>query len=188
MNILKKGMIFTIGMMAWVLARFTKWVPFPFMSEYLSLRAGRFGRLLRYQYYRRTLQSCGSNVTFPLGVHLSYPDIHIGNNVRLGHFSALGKVDIGDNVLIAAFCFIPSGGKQHGFERTDIPIMEQPGAQERIRIGDDVWIGANSVVMADVGQGSVIGAGSVITKPIPPFSIATGNPATVIRSRRESIP
>jgi acetyltransferase-like isoleucine patch superfamily enzyme len=57
----------------------------------------------------------------------------------------------------------------------------------RVSIGNDVWIGANSILLAGVvvGNGSVIGAGSVVTKQVPPYSIVAGNPAKVIRSRFE---
>jgi len=182
-NIVKKILHSLVAIVAWVLASLTGPVPFPSMSEFLSLVPGRLGRALRYAYYCQALEYCGENVTFPLGVHLSYEDVRIGNNVRLGHFSALGKVHIGDDVLIAAFCFIPSGSKQHSFERLDIPIRLQPGSLRHIQIGNDVWIGANSVIMADIGNGCVIGAGSVVTKPIPPYSIARGNPAGVVQTR-----
>ena len=78
---------------------------------------------------------------------------------------------------------IANGGGQHGIERLDIPIREQPGTWPRITIGRDSWIGDRAVVLADVGRQCVIGAGSVVTKPIPDRAIAVGNPAKVIRYR-----
>ena len=61
--------------------------------------------------------------------------------------------------------------------------MKQGGSPSRCRIGPDVWIGAGSIIMANVGRGCVIGAGSVVTKHIPDWSVAAGNPAKVIRQR-----
>lgn len=78
------------------------------------------------------------------------------------------------------------------FERLEIPQFrpyrypDDPaggGKLKRIYIGDDVWIGANAIIMDDVGNGSVVGAGSVVTLSVEPYSIVAGNPGRVLRSR-----
>ena len=71
----------------------------------------------------------------------------------------------------------------HAINRRDVPIRLQSGTLERINIGKDCWIGAKAVVMADVGDGSVVGAGSVVMKQVLPWSIVAGNPAKVIGIR-----
>jgi tetrahydrodipicolinate N-succinyltransferase len=81
---------------------------------------------------------------------------------------------------------IANGARQHGTVRLDIPIREQPGQWPRITIGRDTWIGDRAVVLADVGKHCVIGAGAVVTKPIPDYAVAVGNPARVIRFREGS--
>ena len=139
---------------------------------------------IRYAFYHKTLLSLGQNVNFMFGSNLSYQDITIGNNVRIGLGANIGLVDIGDDTLLAANCNLLSGSKMHGIEQTDIPIRLQKGVITRISIGKDCWLGANVVVMADIGDGCVIGSGSVVTKPLPPYSVAVGNPARVIRDRR----
>ena len=83
---------------------------------------------------------------------------------------------------------IPSGGAIHGTDDVDVPIREQPGVRTLVRIGEGTWIGGAAVVMADVGRHCVIGAGSVVTKPIPDYSVAAGVPARVIRLRRAGGP
>jgi virginiamycin A acetyltransferase len=78
-----------------------------------------------------------------------------------------------------------NGGSQHGIERLDLPIREQPGRWPRVTIGRDSWVGDRTVVLADVGHHCVVGAGSVVTKPLPDFAIAVGVPAKVIRYRND---
>jgi acetyltransferase-like isoleucine patch superfamily enzyme len=146
-----------------------------------------FGSIVRQTFYRHTLNFVGESVYFVFGCNFSYRNVSVGNNVRIGYGTCVGLVDIEDDTLIGPYCCLLSGGRMHGTERTDIPIRLQPGRLQRITIGRDCWLGANVVVMADIGEGSVIGSGSVITKPIPPWSVAAGNPAKVISSRNREI-
>lgn len=151
------------------------------VSQFISLIPLRFGEQVRYEFYRRTLAHCGKNVTISFGTIISYPDITIGDNVWLGSYNNVGHADIGDYVITARNCHFTSGN--HPFDRTDIPIMKQQGFPGRVRVGPDVWLGSGVVVIADIHHGCVIGAGSVVTHPIPPMSVAVGSPARVIRTR-----
>ena len=80
---------------------------------------------------------------------------------------------------------IVNGANQHGIDRLDTPIREQPGQWPRVTIGSDSWIGDRAVVMADVGRHCVVGAGAVVTKPVPDRAIVVGNPARVLKYRGE---
>ena len=78
--------------------------------------------------------------------------------------------------------------RNHRFDRTDIPMMEQGFEEERpVYIGNDVWIGDRALILPGVhiGDGSIIAAGAVVTKDVPPYSIAAGVPARKIRDRFE---
>lgn len=79
-------------------------------------------------------------------------------------------------------------GENHQFSRLDVPMRLQ-GYQEYppVYIDDDVWIGARVIILPGItiGKGSILGAGSVVTKDVPPFSIVAGNPARIIRNRLE---
>jgi acetyltransferase-like isoleucine patch superfamily enzyme len=94
-----------------------------------------------------------------------------------------GPITIGNNVRIAAFCVMISAN--HRFDDPDTPIRGQGMDPGPITIEDDVWIGARVNVLAGVtiGRGSVIGAGAVVTKDVPPYSVAVGVPAKVIGRR-----
>lgn len=153
------------------------------VSELLSLAPFAVGVLLRYEFYRRALRACGENVFISFGTVFYYPQISIGSNVLIGMFNTIHHVDFGNNVMTAEGCRFLSGSKYHNYDRIDIPMTMQGGKLKRIEIEDDVWIGANAVVMEDVGRGSIVGAGSVVVSKVEPFDIVAGNPAKVVKKR-----
>jgi virginiamycin A acetyltransferase len=157
---------------------------FVYVSELLSMIPFRTGNLVRYWFYRLMLKKCGKGVTINFGTIITYKDTTIGNNVWLGVNNIFGRVDIQDDVITAQACQFVSGKRGHGIDRTDVPIMSQPGEHTRLQIGPDVWFGANCTVAANVGKGCVIGSGAVVVQDIPDWSVAVGNPSRVIRSRR----
>lgn len=109
-------------------------------------------------------------------------NIIIGNNARIGIGSVvIGPVKLGNKVGLGQHVFI--SGFNHGYEDGYRDSNEQPLVKKEIIIDDDSHIGANSVVVAGVhiGKRCQIGAGSVVTKNIPDFCVAVGNPAKVIK-------
>jgi acetyltransferase-like isoleucine patch superfamily enzyme len=112
--------------------------------------------------------------------------ISMGANSAVNAYSFLGgsgSINIGRNVIMGQHvCFHP---ENHNFERTDIPIAQQGTTRLGITIEDDVWVGSDVAFLdgAHVGHGSVIGAGALVRGNIPPYSIAVGVPARVVRSR-----
>ncbi len=118
-----------------------------------------------------------------------------GFEIEIGDFSGIGtNCQSPDNIKIGAHVMMGPDvlilGKNHQFERVDIPMMFQ-GDKEAppVVIQNDVWIGARSIILPGVviGAGAVIGAGSVVTKNVPPFAVCAGNPARVIKYRHSSI-
>lgn len=121
------------------------------------------------------------NVTiwFPEGVSIGGGSM-IGENCFLDGYSGL---TIGRNVLVAHNASIIA--EDHGFASRRIPIRRQPKTKGPIVIGDDVWVGCGARVLKGVtiGTGAIIGAGSVVTRDVPPYSIVGGIPARVLRMR-----
>lgn len=118
------------------------------------------------------------------------PQITIGDNVNIEtdcHISAVNKVSIGNNVLMASFVYISdhAHGDVNDSEISLLPPLERPlYSKGPIIIEDDVWLGEKVSVMPGVhiGRGAIIGANSVVTKDIPAYSVAVGAPAKVIKT------
>ncbi len=156
-------------------------------SQMFSLIPGLTGVFLRRAFYRLMLPRCGIDCCLTFGTTISHPAAKIGDRVYVGAGCSLGEVELEDDVLLASHVSVMNGSQQHGIERLDVPIREQSGVFVPVRIGRDSWIGERAIIAADVGRHCVIGAGSVVTKPIPDFAIAVGVPARVIRFRNEVV-
>lgn len=113
-------------------------------------------------------------------------NIKIGRNTSINtNVHMAGKISIGDNCRIAAF--VSMYGFNHGFERVDLPTRSQPDTVKGIDLGDDVWVGANAIILdgVSIGNHCIVAAGAVVTKSFGDFSIIAGNPARKIKDRRK---
>jgi acetyltransferase-like isoleucine patch superfamily enzyme len=168
------------------------------------------GYYLRYNFWKHRFAYCGVGIRFGDQLMVTgFPLIHIGeettimsrsylyahdskrvtigsrcsfnHNVLLG--AAGGEIVIGNDVLIGPNVVLRASN--HIFDSPDVSIRDQGHAFGRIVIGDDVWLAANVVVISGVtiGNGCVVGAGSIVTRDLPPMTLCVGNPARPIRSR-----
>jgi virginiamycin A acetyltransferase len=160
---------------------------FPGWSQALALIPGLSGVYMRRAFYRLALTRCESGCCLSFATVISHPTAEVGRNVYVGVYGCLGDITLEDDVLLGSHVSIINGGGQHGIDRLDLPIRVQPGTFPRVTIGRDSWIGDRSIILADIGCHCVIGAGSVVTKPIPDYAIAVGNPAKVIRFRNQGV-
>ena len=157
--------------------------PFQTGAQLVSLIPGIFGNYLRKEFYRLTLKKCGADVCIEFGTILNQATVELGRRVYIGARCSIGECVIGDDAVIGSNVDIISGSRQHKFDRFDVPIREQGGSLEKIIIGSDCWIGNSAVIMADVGEKSIVGAGSVVVQAVEPASIVGGNPAHLLRKR-----
>jgi virginiamycin A acetyltransferase len=157
---------------------------FPGWSQAFALVPGLCGVYLRRAFYRLVFPRCDADTCLSFGTVFSHPTAEIGRSVYVGLYCCLGDVILEHDVLIGSHVSIMNGGGQHGIERLDIPVREQPGKWPRITIGQDTWIGDRAVVLADVGKHCVIGAGAVVMQPIPDYAIVAGAPGRVVRLRQ----
>jgi acetyltransferase-like isoleucine patch superfamily enzyme len=111
--------------------------------------------------------------------------IEIGDNVYIGPFSIVAgaKIKIGNDCLIASHVGVY--GNNHGFKDPDKPIKKQGSTNQTLIIEEDCWIGTGAKVLdgITIQKGCVVGAGAVVTKDLPPYSIAVGIPAKVVGKR-----
>ena len=108
--------------------------------------------------------------------------VRIGDRSRIGLGNTIiGPVRIGDDVNLAQG--ITVSGLNHNFEKICAPIAAQGVSTSEVVIADDVWIGANAVILAGVsiGSHSVVAAGAVVTKNVPECCVAAGNPARIVK-------
>ena len=138
--------------------------------------------------FREGRLDVGEHSVFEPNVWLTAPDearIRIGSQTYLNiavMVASVALVEIGDHCMFANGCFITDGN--HRFDDPVRPVPWQGFTTKGpVRIGDNVWCGANVVITSGVtlGHRSVIGANSVVTRDIPPYSIAAGSPAKVLR-------
>lgn len=155
-------------------------------TQALALLPGMTGAYLRRAFLMHAIQFCDRSATVQFGTIFSQAGARLDANVYVGPGCHLGLVHLERDVLLGAGVHIPSGGETHGTTDVDRPIREQPGAPIVVRVGEGTWVGSAAIILADVGRHCVIGAGAVVTKPLPDYVVAAGVPARVIRSRRSA--
>lgn len=150
-------------------------------AQFLSLFPGRIGQYLRASFYCRTLKKCESDIMVGFCSFFAHPTAEVGRHVVISSFSIIGTATIGNSVLISARASILSGKHQHETSRSEsIGDQSQKNYYKRIYIGDYSWIGEGAIVMANLGENTVVGTGSVVSRDMPANMIALGNPSRFI--------
>jgi acetyltransferase-like isoleucine patch superfamily enzyme len=152
-------------------------------SQLLSLAPGKIGNYLRVGFYRLTLEQCDPTATICFGTLFSKAGARIGRNVYIGPRCILGLVTLEDDVLLGPCVQIPSGPNTHSFDLTNVPIRMQPGTPKRITVGQDSWIGCNAILLKNIAEQTIVGAGSVVTKGFPSRTVIAGSPARQVSKR-----
>jgi len=158
----------------------------------------------------KDFKNIGENVIFENGVMVFHPEnITIGNNVYLGHNTFLkgyhkNEMNIGDDTWIGQNCFLHSGGgleigravgigpavkiitSVHKGEDLSKPLIFCDLEFGKVIIEDGCDIGVGTIILTGVkvGEGSIVGAGSVVTKDVEPYIVVAGNPAKFLRKRK----
>jgi virginiamycin A acetyltransferase len=157
---------------------------YTFFAHTCALLPGAPGDYLRAAYYFLTLLEFHMSTRVSFGTFFAHPEARVASRVYVGSYCILGKVNIGEGTQIASSVQVLSGQHQH--MRDLVGAVHHGGEFVTVSIGPDCWIGAGSILMADVGARTTIGAGSVVTRAIPADAIAVGSPARVIRGSRKA--
>jgi acetyltransferase-like isoleucine patch superfamily enzyme len=155
-------------------------------TQLLSLVPGIGGQYLRRAFLSHALVACDPTAAISFGTIFSQAGARVDANVYVGPQCILGRVHLERDVLLGSGVQITSGRHTHGTGDVSVPVRDQEGLRALVRIGEGAWIGSGAIVMADVGRHTIVGAGSVVTRPLPDFVVAAGVPARVIRSRNNS--
>jgi maltose O-acetyltransferase len=175
--------------------RFISLVVYYGFARYLPqyLPGGHECKKIRGFVVKYIFRKCGANINIKRGAFFGLGrDIEIGNNSDIGLNAYIagigggGELIIGDNVIMAPEVAILTLGHYHS--DPNMLINRQGDYTSKIIIEDNVWIGIRSIILPGVriGEGAIIGAGAVVTKDVPPYSIVGGVPAKVISRRLEN--
>ena len=163
-----------------------EWIELQYQLSALS--SSTFHCELRELFYKHSCASCGDVLcVMPYSVMSYASNISIGERVYINSFSMLvakEKITIGNNVLIGPHVIINSG--MHNYSNADVDINKQGHSAAPIVIENDVWIGANAIILPGVtiGKGAVIGANSLVNKDVASFTVVGGSPAKIIKNRQ----
>lgn len=140
---------------------------------------------IRFFWAKHIISVCGKNVNIEKFAKFT-PGLSIGDNSGIGIKSEInGVVSIGRDVMMGPEVVIYTTAHNHN--RTDIPMMFQGmDSPLPVTVGNDVWIGRRVIILpgVSIGDGCIIGAGAVVTKSIPPYCVAVGVPARVVKKRK----
>lgn len=153
---------------------------FTIFAQHAALVPGLPGDYFRIAFYRMTLDYCHPESRVQFGSFFSTPNARISEGVYIGSYCVLGHADIGERCQIGSAVQILSGANQHPRDEQGRILGSDKGTFSTVHIGADCWLGAQAIVIADVGARTTVGAGSVVISPVPPGAVVMGNPARII--------
>lgn len=179
---LVRGCIFLIPAFPFaLLCAFGRWkAAFTLFGQLLGIGPGLPGSYLRTAYYALTVEHFSLLAYTSFGTFFAHRETRVYEGADIGAFCIFGRVSIGSGARIASHVQVLSGQQQH--TRDEHGRLSGVGQYTQIQIGENAWIGASAVIMADVGTAATVGAGSVIAASVAAGATVSGNPARAIRS------
>lgn len=156
---------------------------FDLFAQLFALMPGLPGRYIRACFYQQALRRAHLDLDIGFASIISKIDTEIGRRVLITGHTTIGRARIGDGAVIANYVSILSGRYQHNFTDPTRAILAGADSFSELQIGAGSFIGEHCVVMADIGDFTIVGAGSVVVKPLPGHVVAVGNPARVVKER-----
>ncbi len=154
---------------------------FSLFAHIWAIAPGLPGCYLRVAYYNQVLEYCDRECFLGFGMICTHREIRIEKNVYIGPYSMIGSSWIKKGSLIGTRCSLLSGKNQHELGEDGKWTTFDPEKKVQIIVGPEVWLGEGVILMADVGQNSLIGSGAVVSSNVPVGVVGAGNPFRVVR-------
>jgi acetyltransferase-like isoleucine patch superfamily enzyme len=154
---------------------------FHICTNLMALFPGLPGVFLRRSFYSMTLQSCAKDCHIGFGTLISHRDVTIQPCVYVGNYSLLGSCFLSESCYIGSRVSILSGKNLHALDSEGHWMPYSPERLIKVVLSQNVWVGEGAIIMADVGRGSMVAAGAVVTSAVAPGRIVAGNPARIVR-------
>ncbi|MDX2441254.1 MAG: acyltransferase [Desulfobacterales bacterium] len=151
-------------------------------AHILAILPGLPGAFLRRAFYSLTLDECSSHCYIGFGSIFSHRSTTVEKHVYIGSYSIIGSAHLGEHCLIGSRVSILSGKALHVLGDDGMWTPYSAERLSQVKLERNVWIGEGAIIIADVGEGSMVGAGSVITTDIKSHIIVTGNPARFVKN------
>jgi virginiamycin A acetyltransferase len=155
---------------------------FAFWAQTFALVPGLPGVFLRRAFYRWTLDDCAHSFYIGFGAFFSHRQSLVEEGVYIGPYSIVGSSKLRRGCLIGSRSGIVSGAHLHDVISAEgVRMPTDPRRLRQVEIGEHAWLGEGCLIMADVGRGATVAAGSVVSNDVPPAVVVAGNPARFVR-------
>lgn len=150
-------------------------------THLVAILPGLPGAFLRRAFYSQTLDKCSLHSHIGFGTIFSHRSTIVENHVYIGSYTIIGSAHLGEHCLIGSQASILSGKELHVLGEDGLWTPYSADRLSQVRLDRNVWVGEGAIIAADIGEGSMIGAGSVITTNVKPHILVTGNPARFVK-------
>jgi acetyltransferase-like isoleucine patch superfamily enzyme len=154
---------------------------FSLFAQSWALAPGLPGSYLRAAFYNQVLDYCHRECYLGFGMICTHREVRIEKNVYIGPYSMIGSAWIKESCLIGTRVSLLSGKNQHTLGEDGSWTAFNPEEKSQIVVGPRAWLGEGVILMADVGESSLIGSGAVVSSNVPAGVVGAGNPFRVIR-------
>jgi len=151
-------------------------------THLLAIFPGLPGAFLRRAFYSQTLDKCSWHSHIGFGSIFSHRSTTVEEHVYIGSYAIIGSAHLGEHCLIGSRVSILSGKELHVLGDDGMWTPYSAERLSQVQLGRNVWVGEAAIIAADIGEGSMVGAGSVVTTNVKPHIIVTGNPARFVKN------
>nr|WP_319393016.1 hypothetical protein [uncultured Desulfobacter sp.] len=154
---------------------------FSFFAQFWAIMPGLPGSYLRAAFYRQVLEYCHKECYIGFGTICTHREVKIEKNVYIGPYSMVGSSWLKESSLLGSRVSVLSGKTQHEMGKDGKWTAFNPENKVQVCVGPNAWLGEGVILMADVGKGSLIGSGAVVSSSVPDGVVGAGNPFRAIR-------